>query len=446
MSRIVEAILGLSGLAAYSLVGLLAFGEAAAFVGLVLPGELAVLLGGVVASSGQASLPVMIVVASVAAVAGDSVGYELGRRIGPRVLAWPRFHDRFGELVEKSQTYLQERGGRAVFFGRWTSVLRALVPGLAGMARMPYRQFLVYNVAGGVVWATTFVTIGYLAGSSWRQVERVAGQASLLLLVVVIVIVGMRLLTRRLVARADDVRVGLTSVAQRPAITWFMTRFRRPLQFLRDRVTPGAALGLGWTLSILLVGAAAWVVGIAVQDLFAREELALLDRPVATWITSHVTPASASTAEVVVDAFGAPIGLWVVAGASVVAHRFEGWIAARRVLLASVFAVLLTYGLRAVLPITAAGTQFPAAAVTLLTTTIVAVLPAVARTNFVASIRTAGVGVALVIVVGLAELVSGEAALSGVVGAMAIGVLLGLGGEVTQRAIVWQSRPDAVVA
>lgn len=66
--------------------GLLAFGEAAAFVGLVLPGEVAVLLGGVVASGGNASLPLMVAVASVAAIAGDSAGYEIGRHFGPRIV------------------------------------------------------------------------------------------------------------------------------------------------------------------------------------------------------------------------------------------------------------------------------------------------------------------------------------------------------------------------
>lgn len=149
MGRLVDWLLGLSGGAVYAVVGLLAFGEAAAFVGLLLPGEAAVLLGGVLAAQGRVSLWVMLGVACTAAVLGDSAGYEIGRHTGPRILRWRLLRGPFAGHVEHAQAYLDEHGGRAVFLGRWTSVLRALVPGLAGVARMPYRRFLAFNLAGG---------------------------------------------------------------------------------------------------------------------------------------------------------------------------------------------------------------------------------------------------------------------------------------------------------
>jgi membrane protein DedA with SNARE-associated domain len=176
MGRLVDAILGLSGPLAYLVVGGLAFGEAAAFVGLFLPGEVAVLLGGVLASEGQVSLPAMLAVACLAAVAGDSVGYEIGRRYGERILR-TRLLRRHSAAVERARAYVQAKGGRAVFLGRWTGVLRALVPGLAGISGMPYRRFIVANIAGGVAWASTFVLLGYAAGASFRSVERYAGRA-----------------------------------------------------------------------------------------------------------------------------------------------------------------------------------------------------------------------------------------------------------------------------
>ncbi|TBR17931.1 MAG: DedA family protein, partial [Chitinophagaceae bacterium] len=135
MSRVVDAVLSLSGLPAYALVGLLAAGEAAAFVGLFLPGEAALLLGGVLASQGRVSLPIMIAVAVVAAIVGDSIGYEIGRRGGPALK-----RSRLGRVVgperwAKGEAFLERRGGPAVFFGRWVGLLRALVPSLAGMGR-----------------------------------------------------------------------------------------------------------------------------------------------------------------------------------------------------------------------------------------------------------------------------------------------------------------------
>lgn len=142
MTRVIDAVLALRGIGAYAVVGLLAFVEAGALVGLLVPGELAVLLGRVLASRGQVSLPAMVGVAAAAVILGDSAGYEFGRHLGPRLLRSERFVRRFGGWLERASAYVNDRGGAAVFAGRWTSVLRALVPGIAGMARMPYGRFL----------------------------------------------------------------------------------------------------------------------------------------------------------------------------------------------------------------------------------------------------------------------------------------------------------------
>jgi len=155
ISSVIDEVLKLHGLAAYGLVGGLAFGEAALFVGFVLPGETAVLLGGVLANQHRISLPVMIAVAVLAAIIGDSVGYEVGRHFGPRLLN-SRIFERRRRGLERGQRGLREKGGRAVFVARSTAFLRAVMPGLAGAARMPYRRFLVFNAAGGLIWAAGF--------------------------------------------------------------------------------------------------------------------------------------------------------------------------------------------------------------------------------------------------------------------------------------------------
>jgi undecaprenyl-diphosphatase len=447
MGGLVDAILGLSGPAAYALVGLLAFGEAAAFLGLVLPGEVAVLLGGVVASSGNASLPVMVTVAVVAAVAGDSVGYELGRRYGPSVLAWPPFERRFGAKVAQASSYLQERGGRAVFLGRWTSLLRALVPGLAGMARMPYGRFLAYNVVGGVAWATTFVMLGYLAGASWRSVERIAGRASLLLLALLLLGLGVRWSTRRLVARADGVRAWLDRLTRTAPVRWAARHFATPLSWAARRVTPGTTRGLGWSLSVLGAGAGAWVLGVAVQDLLAGEELVLLDRPLAGWIAARTTPAAVDVATVVRAALGPPGGVWFVAALAWLAGRRAGRAAGLQVVVASVLAAAVALVLTLLLPVSVAGTEFPAPSVGWLTAAVVAAAPAMAGAGDLRpAIRLTGGGVAMVLLAGAAELVAGAATLSGLVGGVGIGLLLGVGGELTARTVAAGTATEPTVA
>ncbi len=188
LTSIVDEVLKLHGIAAYSLVSGLAFAEAALFVGFVLPGETAVLLGGVLAHEHRVSLTVMIIVAVLSAIIGDSVGYEVGRHFGTRLLNSRMFSNR-KQGLERGQEALRKNGGRAVFFARFTAFLRAVMPGLAGTARMPYRRFLVFNAAGGIVWATGFTLLGYFAGASYQKVEKVAGRASLVILAVFAVVV-----------------------------------------------------------------------------------------------------------------------------------------------------------------------------------------------------------------------------------------------------------------
>jgi membrane-associated protein len=201
---ILHHLLVLHGPAAYALVGFLAFAEAAIFVGFVFPGETAVVLGGVLASQHAVSLVGMAAVVVVAAIVGDSVGYEVGRHYGERALNLRLLRPRRVAL-ERARAYLRERGGRAVFLGRFTAFLRAVMPGLAGLSHMPYRRFLAFNAAGGFVWGVGFTLLGYVAGASYEKVEKAAGWASTSLLVVVVgVLVGIHLYRRRQERRAEQ--------------------------------------------------------------------------------------------------------------------------------------------------------------------------------------------------------------------------------------------------
>jgi membrane-associated protein len=157
----------------YVIAGGLAFGEAAILLGMVLPGETALLVAGYFCHEGVLSLPIMIGVAVVAAVVGDSVGYAIGQRLGrPLQASW--LGRRIGDhRWNRAATFLHRHGGKAVFFGRLTAMLRALVPGMAGIVRMPYYQtFLPWNVAGGVLWGSGCVLLGYAFAASLHTVER----------------------------------------------------------------------------------------------------------------------------------------------------------------------------------------------------------------------------------------------------------------------------------
>lgn len=177
MTGFLDHLLGLHGIVIYLIVALLVFGEDALFIGFVIPGETAAILGGVAADRGSVSLPVMCAVVVVAAIVGDTVGYEIGARYGHRLLSLGPARRR-AERIEGARRLLARRGGPAVFGGRFVAFLRAVMPFLAGTSRMHYRRFLAYNAAGGLVWGTGAVLLGFLAGNSYEAIERTVGRAA----------------------------------------------------------------------------------------------------------------------------------------------------------------------------------------------------------------------------------------------------------------------------
>jgi membrane protein DedA with SNARE-associated domain len=187
MSGLLDRLLGLHGVVVYALVAAVVFAEDALFIGFVLPGETAAILGGVAASLGHVSLPAMIAVVVAAAIIGDTAGYEIGRRFGPRLLNSAPLRHRQHRL-DRAKDLLRRRGGTAVFLGRFVAFFRAVMPTLAGTAAMPYRRFLLFNAAGGLTWGTGTVIAGYLAGHSYRALEKAIGRGTAITVAVVVVI------------------------------------------------------------------------------------------------------------------------------------------------------------------------------------------------------------------------------------------------------------------
>jgi membrane protein DedA with SNARE-associated domain len=190
LSRLVNQVLGSPPWLVYLIIALVVFAEDALFVGFVIPGETLAIIGGVTASLGHTSLAWVLVVVILAAIIGDSVGYEIGRLFGPKVMGL-KILERRRERLDSAQEFLRRRGGSAVFLGRWTAFFRAVMPALAGLSGMRYRVFLPWNAIGGIAWGATAVTAGYLAGESYHRVEKWLGRgaAGIVALIVVVAIV-----------------------------------------------------------------------------------------------------------------------------------------------------------------------------------------------------------------------------------------------------------------
>jgi membrane-associated protein len=152
--------------------------EASTMLGVIFPGEIAILVAGAAAQVGTLSLWSVIPISVAGAVIGDAVGFGIGRRYGERLLK--RLPDRLvkPDAVRATNDLLRRRGPIVVLIGRMTALLRALVPGLAGMSGLSWWRFLPYNLLGGVLWATTVAILGYLAGASLVVVQDRLGVAS----------------------------------------------------------------------------------------------------------------------------------------------------------------------------------------------------------------------------------------------------------------------------
>jgi undecaprenyl-diphosphatase len=175
----------------YLVVGALAFLETAFFLGLIAPGEFAVILGGFVAGQGEIDPFVLGVIVFICAAAGDTTSYLLGKRLGRGFLL--RHGAGFGithERLEKVEHFFEGHGNKTILIGRFLGLVRALAPFIAGASRVPARRFLPIDYLAALIWSVTFVTLGYVFWRSFNMVVKIAKTGALGLGALVTVIVA----------------------------------------------------------------------------------------------------------------------------------------------------------------------------------------------------------------------------------------------------------------
>lgn len=175
----------------YFLVGLATFLENSVGAGVIVPGETLVIVGGFYARIGNLWLPLVSFVAVFGAVLGDNVGYLIGRRFGRGIL------ERHGrkvlvtpERLITAERYYARHGGKTVFLGRFIPVVRSVGFIVAGVAHMPWKRFLAYDVAGAIIWGVLHSVVGYALGASYERWERYATPLGIGLLLVLLFLIG----------------------------------------------------------------------------------------------------------------------------------------------------------------------------------------------------------------------------------------------------------------
>jgi membrane-associated protein len=181
------------GVWTYALVATLAFLETGAFVGLIAPGETAIVLGGVVAAQGDVNIVAMVLIAWAAAATGDLASFMLGKRLGRRFLIarGPRLGVKAPRL-ERVEEFFDRHGAKAILAGRFIGIVRAVAPFLAGSSGMRLRAFLPWSLLGTAVWATAFTMVGYAFSNSFSAAAGVLTHGALGLAVLAAAVLALR--------------------------------------------------------------------------------------------------------------------------------------------------------------------------------------------------------------------------------------------------------------
>jgi membrane-associated protein len=185
LASIASSLTHFHGVSAYLVVAAVVVAESGLIIGFVFPGEIAVIIGGVLANLHHVNLVIMLLVANAAAIGAFAIGYGVGQLVGPWLLdhkplkGWP--------AVTRAENLIQRYGGPAVLIGRFLAVARALLPALVGVSEVPFPTFMLYNVIGGVAWATMFTFVGYAVGSSYEHLLTTIGDWTYVALGLVVV-------------------------------------------------------------------------------------------------------------------------------------------------------------------------------------------------------------------------------------------------------------------
>jgi undecaprenyl-diphosphatase len=274
--KLIEDVAKALGSGTYALVGVMAFLETGAFVGLIAPGEFTVIVGGVIAGQGTISVILLLGIVWLSCVLGDTASFFIGRRLGRSFLErhGPRVkitHERLAQVDE----YFAKHGGKTILIGRFIGLVRAVAPFVAGASGLSYGRFIPYSIIGTGLWGSFYTLLGYFFYQSFDKVAGYAGKATFVFAALVALIVGIVWTTRRL--RVEENRVKL--------MAWFDRQGRRPLlrpvavvvrpvwrralvpgyrvlapraRFLWDRLTPGE-LGLELTSALAVAGVGLYV-------------------------------------------------------------------------------------------------------------------------------------------------------------------------------------------
>jgi membrane protein DedA with SNARE-associated domain len=202
IEQLVEWFAPLYTHAGYAIVAAGVLAERSILIGLIIPGDLILAVGGIYAARGDLELSLVILIGTFAAICGESIGYWLGRRYGMSLLRRIPLLRRLEGRIDNAQDFFKKHGGQTVAIGRYATAAGAFIPFVAGVGRMDYRRFLLFDIPAIVVWAAGITLFGYYFGEHIDFVDKVLSRFGLIMLGVLVLMVGGYVLYKRRKAAA----------------------------------------------------------------------------------------------------------------------------------------------------------------------------------------------------------------------------------------------------
>lgn len=140
------------------------FSESGLLVGFFLPGDTLLITAGIFASQGHLNIVLTLLIVIAAAIVGDSAGYLIGSKVGPKLFKRPDSRFFSQKNLQEAHTFFEKYGAQSIIFARFVPIVRTFVPTIAGVSRLSYKKFLTYNIVGGTLWGLVVTMLGYTLG------------------------------------------------------------------------------------------------------------------------------------------------------------------------------------------------------------------------------------------------------------------------------------------
>ena len=170
------------------------FAESGLLVGFFLPGDSLLITAGIIASQGHLNIWLILPLVVAAAIIGDSTGYLIGSKIGPKLFTRPDSRWFSQKNVEEAHRFFEKYGARSIIFARFIPIVRTFVPTIAGVSKLSYKKFLTYNIIGGTLWGICVTLLGYTLGRIIPGMDRYILPVIIAIIVISFIPAGVHLL------------------------------------------------------------------------------------------------------------------------------------------------------------------------------------------------------------------------------------------------------------